>query len=191
MEKVNYFNLLNVENGAGMNYDDYNNELPTSNFCGNMLSSECLIKKDTNSYHTLTHSCDSSPRMEKESENCSVNNEDNTLLTDEYDITKNQHINIGTSNSYGTSNDNIITEEFVHKKSTKNGLVKRNSKRKKISNGPVRGRPRKALVAMYHSQISGDKNAIKIRIKKSSFSSQVSFLNVIHSFSQIEKYQIS
>lgn len=162
-----------------MNCDAYNNELPTSNFCGSMLSSECLINKDTNSYHTLTHSCDSSPRMEKESENCSVHNEDDTLLAGEYDITNTQHSNIGTSNSYDTSDDNVIEEEFVHKKSTKNGMVKRSSKRKKISNGPVRGRPRKALVAMYHSQISGDKNAIKIRIKKSSFSSQVSFFNYI------------
>jgi hypothetical protein len=45
--------------------------------------------------------------------------------------------------------------------------------KKKIGTGVGRGRPRKALVAMYHSQISGDKNTIKIRIKKSNFTAQV------------------
>nr|CAH7713714.1 unnamed protein product [Callosobruchus chinensis] len=47
-----------------------------------------------------------------------------------------------------------------------NGVIKKSSKRKKLSSGPGRGRPRKEIVAMYHSQISGDKNTIKIRIKK-------------------------
>lgn len=59
-----------------------------------------------------------------------------------------------------------------------NGSIKKlNNKasksRKKLSTGMGRGRPRKALVAMYHSQISGDKNTIKIRIKKSNFTTQV------------------
>ncbi|KAK9874860.1 hypothetical protein WA026_005676 [Henosepilachna vigintioctopunctata] len=46
------------------------------------------------------------------------------------------------------------------------------SKNKKKNSSPGRGRPRKALVPMYHSQISGDKNTIKIRIKKSSITEQ-------------------
>lgn len=46
------------------------------------------------------------------------------------------------------------------------------SKNKKKTSTPGRGRPRKALVPMYHSQISGDKNTIKIRIKKSSITEQ-------------------
>lgn len=49
-----------------------------------------------------------------------------------------------------------------------NGKIKKERKK-----GMGRGRPRKALVAMYHSQISGDKNTIKIRIKKSNFTAQV------------------
>ncbi|XP_068912380.1 F-box/LRR-repeat protein 6-like isoform X2 [Tenebrio molitor] len=53
-----------------------------------------------------------------------------------------------------------------------NNKVSKGSK-KKIGTGVGRGRPRKALVAMYHSQISGDKNTIKIRIKKSNFTAQV------------------
>lgn len=53
-----------------------------------------------------------------------------------------------------------------------NGNLKKN-KKKKLSSGPGRGRPRKALVTMYHSQISGDKNAIKIRIKKSNLNTQI------------------
>lgn len=47
-----------------------------------------------------------------------------------------------------------------------NGTLKK-PKKKRISSGPGRGRTPKHLVAVYHSQISGDKNAIKIRIKKS------------------------
>ncbi|XP_060526651.1 F-box/LRR-repeat protein 6 [Cylas formicarius] len=54
-----------------------------------------------------------------------------------------------------------------------NGIIKKTGKKKKLSSGPGRGRPRKAHVAMYHSQISGDKNTIKIRIKKSNFSTTV------------------
>lgn len=46
-------------------------------------------------------------------------------------------------------------------------LRKTNHKSSKAKKKLMRGRPRKALVAMYHSQISGDKNTIKIRIKKS------------------------
>ncbi|KAL1506211.1 hypothetical protein ABEB36_005612 [Hypothenemus hampei] len=59
--------------------------------------------------------------------------------------------------------DNYFPEELS------NGTMKKN-KRKKISSGPGRGRAPKPSVTMYHSQISGDKNAIKLRIKKSNFS---------------------
>lgn len=53
-----------------------------------------------------------------------------------------------------------------------NGAIKKSRKRRNAAavSGSGRGRPRKAFVAMYHSQISGDKNTIKIRIKKSNFS---------------------
>lgn len=56
----------------------------------------------------------------------------------------------------------------------KNGAAKKvthkvGKSKKKI----VRGRPRKALVAMYQSHLSGDKNTIKIRIKKSDLSVQL------------------
>lgn len=46
------------------------------------------------------------------------------------------------------------------------------SKSKKKNSSLGRGRPRKALVPMYQSQISGDKNTIKIRIKKSNICEQ-------------------
>lgn len=148
------------------------------------MSSECIVKNNTDSCCTLMHSCNGSPRMETGREHCSVDKEDVTFLSNEYNITKTQHIKIGMSNSCDVSKDNLLNEHFLNKKSIKNGLVKKTSKRRKNSNGPVRDRPRKALVAMYHSQISGDKNAIKIRIKKSSFLSQVSF-PFVNLFSQI------
>lgn len=60
---------------------------------------------------------------------------------------------------------------FIKAQNYNNGVYKNTNKvtksyKKKISE-TARGRPRKALVPMYQSQISGDKNAIKIRIKKS------------------------
>lgn len=57
------------------------------------------------------------------------------------------------------------TKEVAEKNSQKS-TNKLHSLKKKM----LQRRPRKALVAMYHSQISGDKNTIKIRIKKSDLS---------------------
>lgn len=66
-----------------------------------------------------------------------------------------------------------------------NGVIKKKRKSKDSSAlgktvgqkprvGQGRGRPpKRPLIATYHSQISGDKNTIKIRIKKSHLSSQV------------------
>ncbi|EEZ97209.2 F-box/LRR-repeat protein 6 isoform X2 [Tribolium castaneum] len=62
-----------------------------------------------------------------------------------------------------------------HEESTdcNNGSSIKKVSKSRSKSGMGRGRPRKALVAMYHSQISGDKNTIKIRIKKSNFTAQV------------------
>lgn len=79
-----------------------------------------------------------------------------------------------TNNLTPTQLDNDIKkeEDLVNKQDYNNGVYKNTNKvtksyRKRVSDTTTRGRPRKALVPMYHSQISGDKNAIKIRIKKS------------------------
>lgn len=55
-------------------------------------------------------------------------------------------------------------------------LSKTTNNRKKL--GSSRGRPRKTLVAMYHSQISGDKDTIKIRIKKSTAQVIIHIVNI-------------
>lgn len=59
--------------------------------------------------------------------------------------------------------DNYVPDEY------NNGSVSRKSRARKGSGRPGRGRASKA-VTMYHSQISGDKGAIKIRIRKSNLS---------------------
>lgn len=59
-----------------------------------------------------------------------------------------------------------------------NGAADKNSKVRKRAAATGRGRPRKALVAMYHSQISGDKNTIKIRIKKSNLSTHTQVFTI-------------
>lgn len=64
-------------------------------------------------------------------------------------------------NNFGS--DNVDCNSY---NDVSNGTVPK-EKGSKSKKKLMRGRPRKALVAMYHSQISGDKNTIKIRIKKS------------------------
>lgn len=73
-------------------------------------------------------------------------------------------------NSTSDTTDKQTTESSFEEVS--NGAIKKSRKRRNATAVPStgRGRPRKALVAMYHSQISGDKNTIKIRIKKSNLS---------------------
>lgn len=70
----------------------------------------------------------------------------------------------------------IEQEVLSEKKDALNGFVeKSNFKAHKSKKKLLKDRPRKTLVAMYHSQISGDKNTIKIRIKKSHLAAQVNF----------------
>lgn len=64
------------------------------------------------------------------------------------------------------------------KKSNRKVSKSHNKKSMDVSN-IGRGRPRKTFVAMYHSQISGDKNAIKIRIKKSNLTKQIPVCSLI------------
>lgn len=71
-------------------------------------------------------------------------------------------------NSVTRSSISDVSNGIVLKKS--NGKSKID--RKKL-NLPGRRRAHKGLVTVYQSQISGDKNAIKIRIKKSNLTAQV------------------
>ena len=69
-----------------------------------------------------------------------------------------------------------VTHSSISDISNGIALKKSNGKskieRKKL-NLPGRRRTHKGLVTVYQSQISGDKNAIKIRIKKSNLTTQV------------------
>lgn len=80
-----------------------------------------------------------------------------------------------TQNIFKTEEDrlNVDFNNGVDLNKTNNKISKSN--KRKVSMGANRGRPRKALVTTYHSQISGDKNTIKIRIKKSNLIAQVGF----------------
>lgn len=80
------------------------------------------------------------------------------------------------------TSDYSESAKFNSKDGIGNGAIRKPSKKMSKSdakrymdepNVTGRGRPRKELVAMYHSQISGDKNTIKIRIKKSNLSAQI------------------
>lgn len=87
--------------------------------------------------------------------------------------------NLSAQSSYDEENSTSAT---LYKQTTtqnsfldevSNGAIKKSRKRRNAGasvSSSGRGRPRKAFVAMYHSQISGDKNTIKIRIKKSNLS---------------------
>lgn len=121
--------------------------------------------------------------MEKEdSGNCLINVSEETYLKNEDCTGDTQHTKIWFSDSYEIAQDKAINNK-IHMICEKNSIMKKRSKKKRISTGLTQGCPKKALVAMYHSQISGDKNDIKIRIKKNNFTSQVqvslSFLQII------------
>lgn len=75
-------------------------------------------------------------------------------------------IEYGVENqSSGDHNNGMIAKKTSNKVSKCGGS-------KKVRSAAQR-QPRKSLVAMYQSQISGDKNTIKIRIKKSNLTAHV------------------
>lgn len=80
---------------------------------------------------------------------------------------------------YNINNDKSFDDDVNYEpREHRNGVIKKLNKKKKLTSGPGRGRPRKAHITMYQSQISGDKNTIKIRIKKSNFCTQVRYIKV-------------
>lgn len=170
--------LKNIQNVPKINGNIYSdNVLPNNNSCESVLSPEYVINKqgitEFKSNINQTEESEDCSTMEKEdSDIYSFNKLDDTYLTNEDSTSEDQNIKAQLLNQYEPLEHNNM--DFNDKLYQKNGVLKKNSKKKKISSGPGRGRPRKGLVAMYHSQISGDKNTIKLRIKKSNFMSQVS-----------------
>lgn len=180
--------ILKSENEIKMNGDMCSeNLLPNNNICDEMVSSLYIKKeknevlKDCDSYESVSQStikedCEDSSEMEvkEESDNCSANASEDTNSINDGSTTDYQNMESRPSDPYRVNNEkpfgNVNFEHSEHS----NGVVRKtNHKKKKLSSGPGRGRPRKALVAMYHSQISGDKDTIKIRIKKSNYTTQV------------------
>lgn len=162
--------LAVVGDELNMNGDLCGDKLtPNNNLC-DIVSSGSPVENeaDFNPDDSVSPESESEPR--EESDNWSANqsidpspvHEDSTHDTDGQ-----------LSDPYNFNNEKSLDDDFLMSPSDHNGTLKKSYRKKKMSSGPGRGRPRKALVAMYHSQISGDKNAIKIRIKKSCLTTQV------------------
>ncbi|KAB0790656.1 hypothetical protein PPYR_14909 [Photinus pyralis] len=81
------------------------------------------------------------------------------------------------SQQHNQTEDKLVEYNSIAVNKSENYRTNKTNHLKKLSansdKSNCRGRRRKAFVAMYHSQISGDKNAIKIRIKKSDLSTQL------------------
>ncbi|KAJ8940321.1 hypothetical protein NQ318_014396, partial [Aromia moschata] len=158
---------LKSDSDSRMNGDAFSdNFLPNNNICDELMSALCV----GNDVGVSQNDCDADDGVcrvgvKDESENRSAYLSEETNSND-----VGQHAEAQSSDPYGVDGEkevNFTPSEYS------NGVIRKsNHKKKKLSSGPGRGRPRKALVAMYHSQISGDKNAIKIRIKKSNFTTQ-------------------
>lgn len=147
------------------------NFLPNNNICEDVVSSDCVgneQKLESESDGNMTNECEDSSK--EENDNWSVNRSEGSAVDES--TTDSQNTEVQSSDPYNI-NDKTFEDEVYNSPEYNNGVLRKTSKKKKLSSGPGRGRPRKALVAMYHSQISGDKNAIKIRIKKSNFTAQV------------------
>ncbi|CAH1119054.1 unnamed protein product [Phaedon cochleariae] len=133
-----------------------------------VVPSECGMIEKVKSEDELSETVpkdDDSSVMESNQEADSVMHDDSTTESQVDEV---------FPDPYNINNDRSFDEELSYKPlEIRNGIVKKSNKKKKLSSGPGRGRPRKALVTMYHSQISGDKNTIKIRIKKSNFCAQI------------------
>lgn len=146
------------------------NYLPNNNICEDVVSSDCVEneQKLESESDGNTNECEDSSK--EENDNWSVNRSEGSAVDES--TTDSQNTEVQSSDPYNI-NDKTFEDEVYDSSEHNNGVLRKTSKKKKLSSGPGRGRPRKALVAMYHSQISGDKNAIKIRIKKSNFTAQV------------------
>lgn len=111
-----------------------------------------------------------------------------------YDNTEFGTPNVKTSDN-SSSDSQGKSVSFSNVVDVNNGVIKKKRKTKDDSlslgkpttvkrqqqrvGGATRGRPpKRPLIATYHSQISGDKNTIKIRIKKAHFSSQVFYFHL-------------
>ncbi|CAG9835871.1 unnamed protein product [Diabrotica balteata] len=152
---------------------DMCNFLPNNNICEDIVSSNSArfdtdIDTECDTPQTTTESSEKSPGMEGAKDDTEEDSLDGKLdqEADSQD---------DSEDPYNINNDKSFDDDDVSYEPTeyRNGVIKKSNKKKKISSGPGRGRPRKALVTMYQSQISGDKDAIKIRIKKSNFCTQM------------------
>ncbi|XP_066159229.1 F-box/LRR-repeat protein 6 [Euwallacea fornicatus] len=156
---------------------DINSYLPNNNVCDENIAMDTDMSKDD--------SCDSAECASGErTQNYSVVEGDVTSVSQSEDTNSLNEASSATESSQEPQTLESIetpleteeefdvtpqTSESYVPEEQNNGNLKK-PRKKRISSGPGRGRAPKQSVTMYHSQISGDKNAIKIRIKKSSLS---------------------
>lgn len=166
---------VNCVDVNGIKSRDVCDLLPNNNECRDVRLSQCNNDGSCVSSDNSFSSPEARNSSSLESEASSVNAEGRL----EFVIRSGASITFDW-NADGTSQESEYREEVYRMESTsshfgyglpeesiKNGAFKKARKTEKKQLAATRGRPRKSLIPMYHSQISGDKNTIKIRIKKS------------------------
>ncbi|KAF7286700.1 F-box and leucine-rich repeat protein 6 [Rhynchophorus ferrugineus] len=171
-------------NGEVRSYMEY---LPNNNICDNdnvanstvvsiqkkeYCESECLSGNRTQIIQPSDYVKDDVSSL-SQSEDTNSLNENSSATESNQEPQTSEPIEVTIESDEDDSDKLSQSSDTYFYESHSNGSFRRSNKKKRISSGPGRGRPRKTIVPMYQSQISGDKNAIKIRIKKSNMSTQV------------------
>ncbi|KAG5896474.1 hypothetical protein JTB14_005855 [Gonioctena quinquepunctata] len=162
-----YLEIFKAENNSKTN-GEMCNFLPNNNVHEDLVTSDLMLRDNVKS------ECDMSDSVVQECDNSTEMKPDTEDDTSTRDSATDSQPEEPYADPYNMNNDESLDDGLHYQPlEHSNGVIRKSSKKKKISSGPGRGRPRKALVTMYHSQISGDKNTIKIRIKKSNLCAQM------------------
>ncbi|CAG9856654.1 unnamed protein product [Phyllotreta striolata] len=149
---------------------DMCNLIPNNNIREDIVSSNSANVDAECDTQTTTESSDKSPDMDEHKEETEEDSIDGKHRVDDDDEEEEEE----EEDPYNINNDKSFDDDVNYEpKEHRNGVAKKINKKKKLTSGPGRGRPRKGHIAMYQSQISGDKNTIKIRIKRSNFCTQM------------------
>ncbi|XP_025835430.1 F-box/LRR-repeat protein 6-like isoform X2 [Agrilus planipennis] len=168
--QVNHDKNSCVDTNGDLEYSDYKS-LPNNNVCSTTELSQCHSKEmASDTPLSEQHSeASSSNTPSQESDTRSVYSPGSEVPFMSDDQESELCFPPNCSDGPPSLGDKQVSNGVFAVKSKRNKVTRSSGERKKVKMGSTsaRGRPRKTFVTMYHSQISGDKDTIKIRIKKS------------------------
>ncbi|KAK5649768.1 hypothetical protein RI129_000797 [Pyrocoelia pectoralis] len=160
--------------------------LPNNNVCTSKGLSHCyddvdcsssIQKNDMTSYGSELSFLGSSFGVPSQNQETHLFQPADTTAGNEFMTESQYSLHFNHNQEHNETEEKLVEYNSLAVNNRENHRISKTNHLKKlnVSSGKAncRGRRRKAFVAMYHSQISGDKNAIKIRIKKSDLSAQL------------------